>query len=91
MYPDPQIKFDAPAFYRIIVNGVLSDTSYPFFEGMNIKVLKDEDKFESTIITGYVKDQAALAGLLNMLYDLHYPILKIEYTGDKYLQRDKAK
>ena len=31
-----------------------------------------------TVLTGHFIDQAALAGVLNTLYDLGFPLLKVE-------------
>lgn len=82
MLPNSPIKFDAPVSYRIIVQGVLSEIYYPYFEGMEIVLHKGEEEIDSTTIIGNVKDQAALSGILNMLYDFHYPILSVEYIGE---------
>jgi hypothetical protein len=35
-----------------------------------------------TEVVGQVRDQAALAGLLNSLYELHMPILLVEYQDE---------
>ena len=77
------VKFDAPTSYRIIVRGVLPEDYYPYFEGMKIMRQKCEGEIDNTAITGTVKDQAALAGILNMLYDFHYPVLLVENTEQK--------
>ena len=75
------VKFDAPTSYRIIVRGVLPEDYYPYFEGMKIMTQKCEGETENTVITGIVKDQAALAGILMKLYDFHCSILLIQNTG----------
>ena len=38
---------------------------------------KAED-LKTTILLGHLPDQAALSGVLNTLYDLHLPLLKVE-------------
>ena len=83
MLPNNPIKFDAPTSYRIIVQGVLPEDYYPYFEGMRIKRQKCESEIDNTVITGNVKDQAALAGILTRLYDFHYSILLVENTENK--------
>jgi hypothetical protein len=35
-----------------------------------------------TILVGHLTDQAALVGVLNSLYELHLPILKVEILPD---------
>jgi hypothetical protein len=82
MLPKNQIKFDAPATYKIIVQGHLPEILYPYFDGMKI-LLKKRKGFDCTAMTGQIKDQAALAGLLNILYELHYPILRLESIDEK--------
>jgi hypothetical protein len=83
MFPVKPIKFDGPAFYRIIVQGVLPEIDYPYFNDMKIVVEKKNRKGKgSTTITGTVTDQAALAGILNTLYDFHLSILLVEYIDE---------
>ena len=35
-----------------------------------------------TVLQGRVRDQAELSGILNALYELHLPLLKVEYLGE---------
>ena len=41
----------------------------------------DERDDDLLIFTGCLADQAALNGVLNTLYDYHYPVLRVEYLG----------
>lgn len=77
------IKFDARASYSIVVQGNLPEELYPIFPDMKIAPAKGEIGIDSTLLTGNIRDQAALAGILNMLYDLHCPILLVEYLPEK--------
>lgn len=79
--PNIPIRFDAPVCYQVIVQGRLSEMVYPFFRDVHIEVKKNGGGIESTIMTGTVADQAALAGLLNMLYEFHYSILFVQYLN----------
>jgi hypothetical protein len=36
------------------------------------------DQAAVTVLEGHLPDQAALSGVLNTLYDLHLPLLKVE-------------
>jgi len=36
----------------------------------------------NTFLQGHVRDQAELAGILNTLYELHLPLLAVQYLGD---------
>lgn len=74
------IRLDAPASYRIIVQGIVPDLENSIFLGLTISVDKEK---KTTCITGELKDQAALTGLINILYDLRFSILLIEHTSKK--------
>ena len=45
---------------------------------MAIKQSEASDKPPVTILIGHLRDQAALAGVLNTLYELHLPVLSVE-------------
>ena len=78
MIIDRPVKFDAPATYKIIVQGSLPENFYPCFSGLKIETEKGKKGVNITLLTGIVKDQAALAGILNILQDYHCPILLVE-------------
>ena len=80
---DSPIKFDAPGTYNIVVQGNLPEKLYSLFTNMKIVTKKGKNGINSTLLTGTIKDQAALAGILNMLYEFHYPILLVEYLAEK--------
>ncbi len=68
-------KLDTPAIYRIRVQGHLDDKWSDWLSGMDITRKFDEKKQPVTIMIGRLADQAELSGVLNMLYDLHMPLL----------------
>jgi len=37
---------------------------------------------EGTILQGPVSDQSELSGILNTLYELHLPLISVQYLGD---------
>ena len=45
---------------------------------MNITDLQHSDKGNETILVGRLADQAALAGVLNTLYEQHLPVLSVD-------------
>ena len=47
---------------------------------MNITCTNDGDMVITTLI-GKLKDQAALAGLLQSLYEMKLPIISVQYKG----------
>jgi hypothetical protein len=76
--------FDKPGNYRIRVQGILNESWSDRLGGLRISAcsLKDQEG-PVTELFGKVRDQAALAGLLNSLYELHLTLLSVEYlNGD---------
>ena len=76
-YIGKNIKLWTPVTYRIEVAGVLDQSWSDRLGGMRIKARKSVDQSTVTTLTGRMKDQAELSGVLNSLYELHLPILKV--------------
>ena len=72
------LKFDKPATYRIRVVGHIDDSLSDRLGGMIITRAFTADGRPLTILVGYLRDQAALSGTLNGLYELHLPLLTVE-------------
>ncbi|WP_439185049.1 hypothetical protein [Carboxylicivirga taeanensis] len=66
------------SFYSLKVQGVISLSDLNYFEDMDIRFLTSKRGERISILSGHVKDQSALIGMINMLYDFHYPIISIE-------------
>ena len=49
---------------------------------MTITTTGAGDEAPVTTLVGRLVDQAALFGVLNALYDYHYPLLSVEYLGE---------
>ncbi len=64
-----------PALYSIRVGGRLPCTYSPRLEGMKISVDLTARGSEETVLLGWLRDQAALFGVLNTLYELRMPIV----------------
>jgi len=77
-YDKSKIAFDGPARYRIRVRGT------PLFDwsdrlgGLTIKVETPADPDGVTVFEGWMRDQAALSGVLNTLYDFHLSLVSVE-------------
>ena len=67
-----------PAIYRIRVRGHLDPKWSERLEGMNITEVRHSEKDDQTILVGRLADQAALAGVLNTLYEQHLPVLSVD-------------
>jgi len=76
-------KLDTPATYRIRVQGHLDEIWADRLNGMAITSAKATDKSSVTILVGDLRDQAALSGVLNTLYELHLPLLSVENLDEK--------
>jgi hypothetical protein len=73
------IKFKKPGKYRIEVEGRLDEHWSDRLAGMRITTSGSEDETSQTSLVGHLRDQAQLSGVLNSLYELHLPILLVEY------------
>ena len=86
------LKLWTPATYRIQVEGVLEEIWADSLAGMRISTRKRADQSTVTTLTGRLKDQAELSGVLNGLYELHLPILSVKILAeDNDAQKDPDK
>jgi len=67
-----------PAAYRICILGLLDKNWSDYCCGMNIEHDILLDQYPVSILTGRLIDQAALNGVINILYDLGCPLLAVE-------------
>ena len=79
--------FDYPtmegaAIYRIRVRGRLNTDLSDRLEGMHIENFQRNDGKAESVLEGSILDQAALAGVLNKLYELHLPVMTVVCLGD---------
>jgi len=63
--------------YRIEVRGWLDDDWSDWFEGLTVRTGRDADGGPITVITGPVRDQASLQGLLTRVWSLNLPLLSV--------------
>lgn len=83
MIPDRGYStFDSPAVYQIRVEGRLDTSWSDRLEGMAIRPIVPAAGPVNTILEGELHDQAALAGVLNCLYNLHLPVLAVERLAE---------
>jgi hypothetical protein len=73
--------FDTPANYRVRVLGLMDKRRSEVLCGMGISSTRRQGGSIVTTLTGELIDQAALMGVLNSLYDMGYPLLKVERLG----------
>ncbi len=75
--PLKKVDFYTPSFFHIEVKGILDDTLSDVLGGMQV-VHHKKMGVDVTSLEGKIVDQAALLGVLNALYDMRYPIIRIE-------------
>ena len=69
------------ATYRIRIQGALDDQWSDCLGGMSISTNRGEEHEVVTTLIGQLRDQAALVGVINTLYDMRLPILQVECLG----------
>lgn len=72
-------------FYQIIVNGALDPSWSDWLSGFKLTTATTEDGTRTTILTGPIRDQAALRGTLTKIWDLNLEVLAFyqsQYTCD---------
>ena len=72
------LTFEAPASYRIRVQGHLDDSWTDRLGGMVITRAFTEENQPMSILIGRLSDQAALSGVMNALYGLHMSVFSVE-------------
>ena len=77
-----RIPFDQPATYQISVLGRIDPTISDLLGGMTISPDTVEADHKVTSLCGELSDQAALAGVLNTLYELHLTVLMVKRLSD---------
>jgi hypothetical protein len=83
-----RLLFDRPGSYRIRVGGLLSASLADRLGDMAISVRHAKSQQPVTLLTGEVIDQAALMGVLSTLYDMGFPLLKVERFGPPPVAED---
>jgi hypothetical protein len=75
--PRKPLPFDSPATYQVVVQGRLDPSWSDRLEGMTICQVSVDSDYLLTALEGELMDQAALAGVLNTLYELHLPVFSV--------------
>lgn len=75
------LRLETPAVYEIRVQGALDSSWFDRLGGVEILVERSPDAAPVTMLAGRFVDQAALAGALNLLYDLGFPLLSVQCVG----------
>ena len=76
-----RLVVDSPATYTVRVQGSLDTSWSEYLSSAIISLESEPNEPPVTVITGEFQDQAALAGALNLLYDLGLPLLSVGCIG----------
>ena len=72
------LQLETAAQYEIRVQGSLDRRWFDRMGGAEIRVENTPDDAPVTVLSGQFVDQAALAGALNLLFDLGFPLLSVQ-------------
>jgi len=75
---DKEIRFSQPGNYHIQVLGRVPLALWDYFEGETDHVFQDQEGRTTTSLKVYVRDQAELTGLINMLYDWRLVLISVK-------------
>lgn len=77
------LSIHVPAVYRIELQGAVEQHWAEDLGGMEIQCTSREGEPPVTTLTGELADQAALAGLLNLVYNLGFPLISVTLLGER--------
>ena len=75
-------KFIRPATYSIEIEGLLDESWSERLAGMNVKTIKRNNLALVTILSGPLRDQAELLGVLNALYNLRLTLIAVRRQNE---------
>ena len=77
------VEFGGAAVYRITVQGKLPPSWTARLSGMRLLESGEHDaSSQQSVLEGLLRDQSDLSSVLNSLYSLHLPILRVEQIQD---------
>jgi hypothetical protein len=65
-------------FYQVTVEGKIDPSWSDWLSGMQLATRKEANDMTVTTLSGVLTDQAALRGLLNLLWDLNLVVRSVE-------------
>ena len=76
-----RLHIDEPSSYCIAVQGHLDAAHVDWLEGLRVDLTHDANQQPVTLLIGELLDQAALIGVLRSLYNLHFPVVYIQWLN----------
>ena len=76
------LSFRKAAIYKIVVQGILEESWSDRYRGMQISVERKKGKAVFSTLVGEIRDQAALSGILNTLYEMHLTVISVNMLSE---------
>jgi len=76
------LNFKKAAVYKIVVQGMLAESLSDSYRGMQISVERIKGKVIFSTLVGEIRDQSALSGILNALYDSHLTVISVNMLSE---------
>ena len=76
------LSFKKAAIYKIVVQGILEESWSDRYRGMQISVERKKGKVIFSTLIGEIRDQSALSGILNALYDSHLTVISVNMLSE---------
>jgi hypothetical protein len=76
------LNFKNAAIYKIVVQGVVQESLSDRYRGMQISVERKKGKAIISTLIGEIRDQAALSGVLNTIYDSHLTVISVNMLSE---------
>ena len=85
---DKELKYSQPGIYHIQIIGSVPPELWDYFEGETDLVSTDKNGNITTSLKMHVRDQAELAGLINMLYEWRLILLSVKWIDFSTAQKN---
>lgn len=79
MKTKPTLTLHQPAPYRLCLQGRVSASWQDWLKDFTV----EHTEQDQTVVTGIVRDQAALFGLLSFVRDLGVPLVSVEFIQEQ--------
>ena len=76
-----RVNFSSPTDFKIEVKGYVDKSLSDYLGGLKISYPAVTSKLQISCLQGKIIDQGALMGILTTLYDMRFPILRVEIIG----------
>lgn len=83
-----QLRRSQPAKYQIKIQGRHNETWSDWMDDLEINIVRLGKGASITVLTGNVKDQAGLHGLLNRIRDLSIPLISVQFVNPNYFKKE---